>query len=52
MNIWVLVLILIAVGAIGTSPHWPYSQGWGYYPAGGLGTVAIIILILLALRVI
>jgi Protein of unknown function (DUF3309) len=31
-------------------PTWPYSAGWGYYPAGGLGLVVIILLILLATR--
>jgi hypothetical protein len=27
-------------------PTWPYSSGWGYYPAGGVGTILIILLIL------
>jgi hypothetical protein len=27
-------------------PTWPYSGGWGYYPAGGLGLVVIVLLVL------
>jgi hypothetical protein len=27
-------------------PTWPYSSGWRYYPAGGVGTILIILLIL------
>ena len=41
-----IILILLLVGAL---PTWPYSSGWGYYPAGGLGLVLVIILILILL---
>jgi hypothetical protein len=34
---------------IGVIPNWPHSSGWGYYPAGGIGTILIIVLILLLL---
>ena len=30
-------------------PTWPYSSAWGYYPAGGLGTVLLVLLILIVL---
>jgi hypothetical protein len=43
-TILLVILVLILIGAL---PTWPYSQGWGYYPSGGLGLVLIIILILL-----
>ncbi|MGH7322793.1 MAG: DUF3309 family protein [Candidatus Rokuibacteriota bacterium] len=43
MTVLLIVLILLAIGAL---PTWPYSSGWGYYPAGGLGLVLLIILIL------
>lgn len=43
-TILVVVLLLIVIGAL---PTWPYSQGWGYYPSGGLGLVLIILVILL-----
>jgi hypothetical protein len=37
-----VVLLLLLVGAL---PAWPYSQGWGYYPSGGLGLLLIILLV-------
>jgi hypothetical protein len=43
-TILLIILILLLIGAL---PTWPYSQGWGYYPTGGIGLVLIIILILL-----
>jgi hypothetical protein len=38
-----LILILLLIGSL---PAWPYSTGWGYYPAGGLGLVLVVLLIL------
>lgn len=38
MNLLLLVILLILV--LGALPTWPYSQGWGYYPSGGLGFAA------------
>jgi hypothetical protein len=40
------VLIILINLIVGAAPAWPYSTGWGYYPAGGLGTLLIIVLIL------
>ena len=45
-TILVIFLILMLVGAL---PTWPHSRTWGYYPSGGLGLVAVILLILLLL---
>jgi hypothetical protein len=42
-TILVIILVLLLIGAL---PTWPYSSGWGYYPAGGLGTLLVILLIL------
>ena len=42
-----LVIILLVLLLVGALPTWPYSQGWGPYPAGGLGIVVLILLILL-----
>jgi len=39
-----IILVLLLVGAL---PTWPYSSGWGYYPAGGLGLVLLITLVVL-----
>lgn len=46
MPILLIILILLLIGAL---PAWPYSTGWGYYPAGGLGTILLIVVILLLL---
>mgnify|MGYP001235094092 CR=1 FL=1 len=43
---WILLLVLLIL-AIAALPSWPYSRGWGYYPAGGLGLVLLIILALI-----
>jgi hypothetical protein len=43
-TILLIVLILLLLGAI---PTWPHSRNWGYYPSGGVGLVAIIVVILL-----
>lgn len=40
-----ILLIIVILLLIGSLPTWPYSSGWGYYPAGGLGTILIILLI-------
>jgi len=45
-TILVIFLILMLVGAL---PTWPHSRNWGYYPSGGLGLIAAILLILLLL---
>ena len=45
-----LLLILLLIAALFSVPAWPYSRGWGYYPSGGLGLVAVVILILLFVR--
>ncbi len=42
-TILLIILILLLIGAF---PSWPYSTGWGYYPAGGIGLILLIVLIL------
>jgi hypothetical protein len=46
MSISTILLIVLVLLLIGALPTWPYSGGWGYYPAGGLGLVVIILLVL------
>ena len=41
----VLVLALVA-----TAPAWRYSKNWGYYPAGGLGAILLLIIVLMFLN--
>lgn len=43
-TVLMILLVLLLVGAL---PTWPYSSGWGYYPAGGLGVVLLIALVLM-----
>jgi Protein of unknown function (DUF3309) len=47
-----ILLVIVILLLIGSLPSWPYSSGWGYYPAGGLGTILIILLILALVGVI
>lgn len=42
-----ILLIVLIVLLFGSVPAWPYSRGWGYYPSGGLGLVALILVIML-----
>jgi len=46
MSISTILLIVLVLLLIGALPTWPYSGGWGYYPAGGLGLVVVILLVL------
>ncbi len=45
-TIFIIVLLLMLLGAI---PTWPHSKNWGYGPSGGLGIVLVIVLVLLVL---
>ena len=44
VTILVVILVLALLGAL---PSWPYSRSWGYYPSGGIGLIALILVILL-----
>lgn len=43
-TILLVVVILLLLGAL---PAWPHSRQWGYYPSGGIGLIALILIILL-----
>ena len=45
----ILLLVLLVILLIGTTPAWGYSRGWGYYPSGTIGIILIILIIMLAL---
>jgi len=49
MSVSTILLIILICLLIGALPAWPYSNGWGYYPSGGLGLVVLIIIVLLLL---
>ena len=42
-----ILLILLVLLVVGALPSWPYSQGWGYYPSGGLGLIVVVLVVLL-----
>jgi hypothetical protein len=44
LTILIVILVLMLIGAL---PRWPYARDWGPWPAGGLGLVVVILLILL-----
>jgi hypothetical protein len=44
--ILILIIVLIILAA-GSHPRWSHAQNWGYYPSGGLGLVALIVILLL-----
>ena len=41
-----ILLIVLVVLLVGGLPTWPHSNGWGYYPSGGIGMILLIVLIL------
>lgn len=45
-TVLIVILVLLLVGAL---PAWPYSAGWGYYPAGGVGGLLLVLVILAVL---
>lgn len=45
----IVLLVLFLLGAI---PTWPHSREWGYYPAGSLVTILLILIVLRLLGVI
>ncbi|PZP57268.1 MAG: DUF3309 domain-containing protein [Micavibrio aeruginosavorus] len=47
MTLSTILLIVLIILLIGALPSWPHSRNWGYVPSGGLGLVALIIIILL-----
>jgi len=43
-TILIVILILMLLGAL---PTWNHSRNWGYFPSGGLGLVALVLVVLL-----
>ena len=46
-TIALIVLIALVIGAMPTRAH---SRNWGYAPSGGLGVIALVVLVMLAMR--
>jgi hypothetical protein len=49
MSLGTILLIVLVLMLIGAIPTWPHSKSWGYGPSGGLGLVAVIVIVLLVL---
>ena len=46
-TVLIVILVLLVLGAL---PTWPYSNGWGYYPSGGIGLLLLILILLAVFR--
>jgi hypothetical protein len=42
-----LLLVILILLLVGSFPVFPYSQGWGYYPSGGLLLLIVIVFLLM-----
>jgi hypothetical protein len=49
MSLGTILLIVLVLMLIGAIPTWPHSKSWGYGPSGGLGLVAVVVIVLLVL---
>ena len=47
MSVTTILLIILILMLVGALPAWPHAASWGPYPAGGLGLVVLVLLILL-----
>jgi hypothetical protein len=44
-----IIIVILVLALIGALPTWGHSRNWGYAPSGGLGLIAVILIILLLL---
>jgi hypothetical protein len=47
MSLATIILIVLVLMLVGAIPTWPHSRSWGYGPSGGIGLVAVIVIVLL-----
>jgi len=47
-----LLLIILILLLVGSTPAWPYSRGWGYGPSGVLGLLLLVLIILLVFQLV
>jgi len=43
----IILLVLLVLLLLGALPTWNHSRDWGYAPSGGLGLIALILLVVL-----
>ncbi|MGB3415389.1 MAG: DUF3309 family protein [Mesorhizobium sp.] len=46
MTLTSIVIVILILLLVGTTPNWPYSREWGYRPSGIVGAVLLVVLIL------
>ena len=46
----IILLIILLVVLFGVLPTWPYSRSWGPFPAGAVGLLLVILLLLFFVR--
>lgn len=44
-----VIIVILILMLIGSLPTWGYASSWGAYPAGGLGTILVVLIILILL---
>ena len=49
MSLATIALVILIVLLIGAMPTWAHSRNWGYAPSGGLGLIAFVVLVMLAM---
>ena len=47
VTIGTILLVLLVLMLVGALPTWNHSSRWGYGPSGGIGLLALILIILL-----
>ena len=43
----IVLLVILVLLLVGSTPRWGYSRGWGYGPSGLVGVLLVILIILL-----
>src|SRR4051812_34409560 len=52
VDMGLLLLIVLLVLLLGSTPAWPYSRNWGYRPVSGVGVLLLLLVVLLLLDVV
>lgn len=47
-----ILIVFLVLALLGALPTWNHSRNWGYAPSGGLGLVAVVLIVLLLTHII
>jgi len=47
ISISTILIVLLVLMLLGALPTWRHSRDWGYAPSGGLGLIALVLVVLL-----